>query len=852
VSRPTLARHFSWLVAAALVAAAPLAQADFQIEEIYSSADGRIQYVVLHEASGANGLQALHGATLTSTHSGFAKTYRFTNDLPSSLTAGRRVLVATQGFAALTLIVPDYVLPDQFLATDAAMLDFAYPLSPPIFGHDQVAYASLPIDGTNALARVGVPTPNVATNFAGATAVVPALPVTVVEYYNPALDHYFISALQPDIDALDTGHIGGWRRTGFSFKAFPTQASGGAGVNPVCRFYIPPQHGNSHFFSASLQECADILNASMTDPNYIGYVYETPNAFYIALPDAATGACPAGTVPVYRLWNQRPDTNHRYMTDAGIKAQMIASGSVAEGYGPDKVDMCALGGVLPTLQIRASASSPFAAGCDGLPPNGILYVNAEVEPMIAINPRDPNNIVGVWQQDRWSNGGAPAMLTGASFDGGRTWTRSMAAFSRCAGGNPANGADYPRSSDPWVSFAPDGTVHQAAIAFGGAVHAPGSTSAVLASRSTDGGLTWSAPAVLISDTSAFFNDKDSISADPTDASLVYAVWDRLTPDRGPSTFARSTDSGSSWEPARTIYAPGTGNTTLNNQIVVLPDGTLIDFFTLFVANQADLVSLQLVRSADKGVTWSAPIMISSVLSAGTADPQTGAPVRDGSALGSIAAGPHGELAVTWQDARFSTGPHDGIAFSRSLDGGLTWSTPVGINAVPGVPAFEPSIAIRSDGTMGISYYDFRNNTASPATLPTDYWITRSGDGIVWRETHVSGSFDLDVAPVAEGLFLGDYQGLGAIGETFVPFFAQTNDGSFADPTDVFASLSVSAIPAAGARAKAAAPFGGETLVRARTAMRQAMTPEFEQRMREHVVRVRQRRLPGGPVQAPPR
>jgi hypothetical protein len=105
---------------------------------------------------------------------------------------------------------------------------------------------------------------------------------------------------------------------------------------------------------------------------------------------------------------------------------MIAAGYFAEGYGPDAVAMCALGGVLPTAQIRASASSPFAAGCDGSPPNRILYVNAEVEPMIAINPRDPNNIVGVWQQDRWSNGGAPAMLTGASFDGGRTWTRSMA------------------------------------------------------------------------------------------------------------------------------------------------------------------------------------------------------------------------------------------------------------------------------------------------------------------------------------------------------------------------------------------------------------------------------------------
>ena len=226
-------------------------------------------------------------------------------------------------------------------------------------------------------------------------------------------------------------------------------------------------------------------------------------------------------------------------------------------------------------------------------------------------------------------------------------------------------------------------------------------------------------------------------------------------------------------------------------------------------------------------------------------------MRDGSTLGSIAVGPHGELAVTWQDSRFSTGTYDGIAFSRSLDGGLTWSAPVGVNTVPGVPAFEPSIAIRSDGTMGISYYDFRNNTASPATLPTDYWITRSGDGIVWRETHVSGSFDLDVAPVAEGLFLGDYQGLGSIGEAFVPFFVQTNDGNFANRTDVFASLSATAIPVGGARAKTLATQGGETLVRARTAPPLAMTPEFAQRMRENVLRVMQRRLPGGPTQAPP-
>ena len=839
-------RRFGWLFAAALSVAPALARADFRIEEIYSSADGTVQYVVLHEAVGANGLQALRGATLTSTHSGFAKVYRFTNDLPSSLTADRRVLLASRGFAALTLIVPDYVLPDQFLATDAAVLDFA--------GTDQVAYPSLPIDGANALGRSGAITPNSATNFAGDTAVAPVLPVTVVEYYNPALDHYFISTFQPDIDALDTGHIPGWRRTGFGFKVFPTQASGGPGVNPVCRFYIPPQHGDSHFISASPEECAGVLQATMTNPNYSGYVYETPNAFYIALPDTTTGACPAGTIAVYRLWNQRVDSNHRYTTDAAIKAQMIAAGYFAEGYGPDRVAMCALASALPTVLAQASASSPFAPGCDGTPPVGTAYVNAEVEPMIAINPRNPNNMVGVWQQDRWSTGGAQGMLAGASFDGGRTWTRSMAAFSRCAGGNAGNGGDYARSSDPWVSFAPDGTVHQVAIAFSGDLQAPGSTSAVLASRSTDGGLTWSAPAVLIRDANIFFNDKDSITADPTDANLVYAVWDRLMPGNdGPSVLARSTDGGASWEPPHTIYDPGVPVQTLNNQIVVLPDGTLINFFSRIgpIVNQQSYVSLQVLRSPDKGMTWSAPIMISDVMSVGTADPRTEAPVRDGSALGSIAAGPHGELAVVWQDRRFSTGSFDAIAFSRSLDGGLTWSVPVGINAVPSAPAFEPIIVFRSDGTMGVTYYDFRNDTASAGSLLTDYWLTRSGDGIVWRETHVSSSFDLDLAPVAEGLFVGDYQGLASIGENFVPFFAQTAGDGAANRTDVFASVSLTAIPAAEVKAKTGASFGGERVVRARGASPLPTTPEIAQRMEDNLLRVLKRRLPSGPLPGPP-
>jgi len=823
------------LVAAPLLAAATLAYAAFQFEQIYSNEDGTVQYIVLHETAGVDGQQAMRGLTLTSTHAGVSKTYVFTNDLPSSQTAGKRVLIATQGFAALGLVIPDYVIPNEFIASDAATLSFA--------GSDQLGYPLLPTDGINALARSGATIPNVATNFGGAAASASALPVTAVEYYNAALDHYFMSALQADIDALDTQRIPGWRRTGFGFKVFPSQASGGPEASPVCRFYIPPEHGNSHFYSASPAECATVLQKIGTDPNFSGYVYETPNAFYIALPDTTTGVCPAGTIPVYRLWNHRPDSNHRYTTDLAIKAQMISAGYLAEGYGPDPVDMCAVNSAAATIQVRVTSTSPFAPGCDGVPPIGILYTNAEVEPMTSINPRNPANIVGVWQQDRWSNGGAEGMVTGASFDGGQTWAFSMAAFSHCTGGNAANGADYPRSSDPWVSFGPDGTVYQAAIAFSGESQAPGSTSAVLASRSTDGGRTWSAPAVLISDVNGYFNDKDSITADPTDATLVYAVWDRLTPDsRGPAMLARSTDAGFSWQTPSVIFDPGMHRQTLNNQIVVLPDGTVVDFFTQldFSAGNFPVVTLQVVRSTDKGMSWSAPFAVSQVLSVGTFDPVTGAPVRDGSTLGSIAVGPHGELAAAWQDARYSTSGFDGIAFSRSLDGGLTWSMPIGINTVPGVAAFEPTVAYRSDGTVGVSYFDFRGAPATISSLPTNYWLTHSGDGIVWREGPVTSSFDLATAPDALGLFLGDYQALASVGEAFLPFYVQTNSGNLANRTDVFVNPPASVIPSAE-KAHLLQRQQTETMVRARLASPLAATPELAQRVHDNARRVIERR-----------
>ena len=454
-------------------------------------------------------------------------------------------------------------------------------------------------------------------------------------------------------------------------------------------------------------------------------------------------------------------------------------------------------------QVRITGTSPFTAGCDGVLPTGTVYVNSEVEPHVAVNPSNPNHLVAAWQQDRWSDGAARGTRSAVSFDGGRTWTASSATFSRCTGGTQANGADYQRASDPWVAIGPDGTAYQIAIAVSGAAQTAGSVGAVLASRSGDGGRTWDTPVTLIRDEGLPFNDKESITADPTTPGFAYAVWDRLDDDRGPILFARTTDAGHSWEPARVIYDPGPNRQTLNAQVVVLPDGTLVAFMSRFVYAGPVLVANALVvlRSPDKGVTWSAPITISAVQARGATDPEAGTLIRDGANLGSIAAGRNGQLAVVWQDARFSGGQRDGIAFSRSLDGGLTWTTPVQLNRVPAVQAFLPTVHIRDDGTIGVSHFDFRSNT-SAASLLTDYWLLQTSDGVAWRETRIAATFDYTTAPFARGLFLGDYMGLVSMGATFVPVYALANSGNATDRTDVFASLVSSAGTAAAAESVA--------------------------------------------------
>jgi hypothetical protein len=174
------------------------------------------------------------------------------------------------------------------------------------------------------------------------------------------------------------------------------------------------------------------------------------------------------------------------------------------------------------IRARVSGPSPFKPGCDRSGSTATNYENAEVEPWLAIDPNDPEHLVGIWQQDRWHGGGAHGLMTGVSHDGGRTWKRTFAHFSRCEGGNPTNGNDYERVSDPWITISPSGKIYESGVAF----NTSDTNQAVLVSRSTDGGMAWSNPTTLMFDTDpTVYQDKDSISADPKKG-FVYAIWSR--------------------------------------------------------------------------------------------------------------------------------------------------------------------------------------------------------------------------------------------------------------------------------------------------------------------------------------
>jgi len=262
---------------------APASYHTYQIDEIYTNADGTVQFVVLHEAQGMNGQNLLSGRMLSGTTPAGSPSVAFPRDLPGgacnygactpSPTAHTRVLIATQGFVALGLVTPDYVMPAGFLAPGGGTLNYA--------GVDQWTYGPLPVDGVNALYRSGATKANVAMNFSGDSASVtlaaPVAPNYHGLWWNPDADGSGIN-LSHQGDRIfatwytyDTGGNAFW----FSMLAQRTSAAGTTFAGDI---YVDAGPPFNNFAGSATAAKVGTGSLTFSDANYGSFAYNIVSA----------------------------------------------------------------------------------------------------------------------------------------------------------------------------------------------------------------------------------------------------------------------------------------------------------------------------------------------------------------------------------------------------------------------------------------------------------------------------------------------------------------------------------------------------------------------------------------------
>jgi hypothetical protein len=357
------------------------------------------------------------------------------------------------------------------------------------------------------------------------------------------------------------------------------------------------------------------------------------------------------------------------------------------------------------------------------------------ETAIAVDPNNPHRVVAAandYITRTWTCtvSGTPCSALGDGYsgtyysnDGGHTWLGrpsqdGSSLGTLIPGVDHLVGGQYDAGGDPSLAFDSRGTVYYAGLGFDRT--APPNTVAV--NRGTfdgAGNLSWSAPTFINQTTSpSTLTDKEWIAADHYVSSpfrdRVYVSWTRFifNPINGryvqsPIAFAYSTDG------ARTFSAPvlitGNAHYSQGSRPVVGPDGTVYVFWD-GSTRLAALGSIYVAKSTDGGVTWSKPVAVSDLVEI---SPIANTAFRVNS-FPAAAAAPNGDLYVTWSSlvsdrdgglcpGATNDGCHSAVLWSKSTDGGATWSAPaLGFPALDastqtalGYPAAQPDKSLLS-------------------------------------------------------------------------------------------------------------------------------------------------------------
>jgi hypothetical protein len=413
----------------------------------------------------------------------------------------------------------------------------------------------------------------------------------------------------------------------------------------------------------------------------------------------------------------------------------------------------------PLGPIPVSGPSPFTEGCRADPaPTGY-----EREPSIAVDPLDPDHLVAVWPQDH-----SRGFVAAVSRDRGATWSRAVVPNMTTCSGDEL----WPYAIHSRVAIGYDGTVYLSALVQQASCLEPRCLiSRVVVARSLDGGVTWETPIEVPTGVDVITH-VDPIVVEPDTPGAASLTWTKRSIVGEVSFIARTTDAGRTWASTPIhVSAPGVASF---NQLVARHNGDFVDvYIDLSVPHLLDPAlpgpgaQVFATTSHDKGQTWSSPVALGEGITA-TEWP-------------SAAAGPDGTIQAVWRrplDAGASE-----IMRTASIDGGMTWSAPVRVRALPPGPVMPPIVSVDQAGSIGVLFDDSRNDIGGDDVATIDVWFMRSLDqGATWTEVHVAGPFDLDEVP---GRWLGDFQEMKPLVTGFAAVFALGAPKAIEGPTDIF-------------------------------------------------------------------